>query len=142
MGGIGYGGYAPAYGIPAATYPAGAKGLVTHPNGAVVPAEPIGVVVGKIDEDDVFIQQQQQQPEGGGTNNTNDNVGYIGMLAVSENYRRRGIGKALVKRVVQRMKDMGCTSVTLETEVSNVTAQKLYQDGFGFVREEKLIRYY
>jgi peptide alpha-N-acetyltransferase len=40
------------------------------------------------------------------------------------------------------MKDMGCKSVTLETEVSNTSAQRLYQDSFGFVREELLVRYY
>ncbi|KAL3896436.1 MAG: hypothetical protein SGARI_007171 [Bacillariaceae sp.] len=62
-------------------------------------------------------------------------TGYIGMLAVSKSYRRHGIGKAL------RMKDRGCISATLETEVSNVTAQKLYQN-FGFIREEFLVRYY
>lgn len=42
-------------------------------------------------------------------------TGYIGMLAVSKSYRRRGIGKDLVRRVLQRMKARGCTSVTLET---------------------------
>jgi peptide alpha-N-acetyltransferase len=68
-------------------------------------------------------------------------TGYIGMLAVSKTYRRQGIGKALVRQVLQRMKNRGCTSVTLETEMSNVTAQKLYQN-FGFVREEVLRRYY
>jgi peptide alpha-N-acetyltransferase len=69
-------------------------------------------------------------------------TGYIGMLAVSKSYRRRGIGKDLVRQVLQRMKERGCTSVTLETEVSNVTAQKLYQNHFGFIREELLVRYY
>uniref|UniRef100_A0A7S2V9W3 N-acetyltransferase domain-containing protein n=1 Tax=Entomoneis paludosa TaxID=265537 RepID=A0A7S2V9W3_9STRA len=69
-------------------------------------------------------------------------VGYIGMLAVRESYRRKGIGKALVRQVLQRMKAMKCTSATLETEVTNVTAQKLYQTCFGFVREEMLVRYY
>jgi N-alpha-acetyltransferase 30 len=80
----------------------------------------------------VVQQQQQQRPQ---------TTGYIGMLAVSKSHRRKGIGKALVKQVLQRMKDKGCTSVTLETEVSNVTAQQLYQN-FGFVREELLVRYY
>ena len=69
-------------------------------------------------------------------------TGYIGMLAVSQDYRRRGIGKALVRCILQRMKEKGCTSVTLETEVTNTTAQKLYQETFGFVRQELLVRYY
>lgn len=64
------------------------------------------------------------------------------MLAVSEAYRRRGIGKALVHNVILRMKQAGCLSVTLETEVTNLTAQRLYQDTFGFLREELLVRYY
>jgi N-alpha-acetyltransferase 30 len=40
------------------------------------------------------------------------------------------------------MKDNDCVSVTLETEVSNKAAQRLYQDTFGFIREELLVRYY
>jgi peptide alpha-N-acetyltransferase len=64
------------------------------------------------------------------------------MLAVSQPYRRRGVGKALVEKVIGRMRDIGCSSVTLETEVTNLTAQRLYQDIFGFVREELLVRYY
>lgn len=64
------------------------------------------------------------------------------MLAVSQDYRRRGIGKALVHRVLARMKDLNCASATLETEVTNTTAQRLYQDCFGFIREELLVRYY
>jgi len=94
--------------------------------------EPIGCVVGKVDEEEILVQGKPQQME----------TGYIGMLAVSEDYRRRGIGKELVRQVLLRMQEMGCTSAILETEVSNVTAQRLYQDIFGFVREELLVRYY
>jgi peptide alpha-N-acetyltransferase len=44
--------------------------------------------------------------------------------------------------VIMRMKEHGCSSVTLETEVSNKAAQRLYQETFGFIREELLVRYY
>lgn len=83
----------------------------------------VGCVVGKVDVVDSV------------------NVGYIGMLAVDKTRRRCGIGTALVKRVLQRFQDR-CKSVTLETEVTNKAAQKLYEDGFGFIREELLVRYY
>ncbi|KAL7528875.1 hypothetical protein ACHAWF_002744 [Thalassiosira exigua] len=69
-------------------------------------------------------------------------TGYIGMLAVDTSRRRSGIGLALVTRAIRRMQLMGCTSIRLETEVSNVAAMKLYEDRLGFVREELLRRYY
>mmetsp|Transcript_30430 Transcript_30430/g.46068 ORF Transcript_30430/g.46068 Transcript_30430/m.46068 type:complete len:172 (-) Transcript_30430:1326-1841(-) len=96
------------------------------------PDEPIGCVVGKIDVEEIVGAGKMEKVE----------TGYIGMLAVMASHRRQGIGKALVRRVLQRMRDLGCASVTLETEVSNVAAQHLYQDQFGFVREELLVRYY
>ena len=117
--------------------------------------EPIGCVVGKIDQEEIIAPHGVVQGAGGGANGggvggiggtleTTIKVptGYIGMLAVQSKYRRKGIGKALVRQVLKRMKDMGCTSVTLETEVSNVSAQRLYQNSFGFIREELLVRYY
>lgn len=86
--------------------------------------EPVGCVVGKMDKEN------------------EKKAGYIGMLAVDKTRRRKGIGRALVKRVLHRMYAMGCASATLETEVSNKAAQRLYQEAFGFVREELLVRYY
>jgi N-alpha-acetyltransferase 30 len=117
--------------------------------------EYIGVVVGKMDtttdegsdcsntsnKDDDDDQERHLR-----SINVDDvdveTTGYIGMLAVTEAYRRKGIGQALVKRILRRMKQMGCCSATLETEVTNKTAQKLYQERFGFIREELLVRYY
>lgn len=68
--------------------------------------------------------------------------GYMAMLAVEKSHRRSGIGSALVRRIVKRMQRMGCASVTLETEVSNKAAMKLYEERLGFIREELLVRYY
>ena len=108
---------------------------------------PIGCVVGKVDEEERFVSGAPIPPgdDDGDDSlpvNSRSSVGYLGMLAVGQDYRRRGIGKALVKRVLERMRAMGCDSVILETEVSNTTAQRLYQTTFGFIREELLVRYY
>lgn len=43
--------------------------------------------------------------------------GYIGMLAVNNEYRKKGIGSFLVKISVERMAKMGCDEITLEAEV-------------------------
>lgn len=69
-------------------------------------------------------------------------TGYIGMLAVEKDYRRSGIGTALVHHAIHRMKQMGCQSIRLETEVVNKGAMRLYEDRFGFIREELLVKYY
>lgn len=46
--------------------------------------------------------------------------GYMAMLAVDKDYRKKGIGKALVTMVIDRMVEDGCKEVMLETEVSCV----------------------
>jgi peptide alpha-N-acetyltransferase len=68
--------------------------------------------------------------------------GYMAMLAVDNSWRRSGIGTSLATRAIRRMREKGCISVTLETEVSNAAAIRLYEDRLGFVREELLVRYY
>lgn len=101
--------------------------------------EPIGCVVGKIDAEEPLTPEDEPPPP---PTDESATTGYIGMLAVTESYRRKGIGQALVQQILRKMKSMGCSSATLETEVTNKAAQKLYQDRFGFIREELLVRYY
>lgn len=84
-----------------------------------------GCVVGKIDTEEApESMAAAATPEAGNPTampqSTKESIrvvqtGYIGMLAVSKSQRRKGIGKDLVRRVLQRMKDRGCESVTLET---------------------------
>eukprot|EP01147_Barroeca_monosierra_P007278 gene7278-9709_t len=67
--------------------------------------------------------------------------GYIGMLAVSEKHRRKGIGSRLVESSVEAMKEAGADEVALEAEVTNMAALKIYE-GLGFLRDKLLHRYY
>ena len=72
---------------------------------AVDAGKPIGCVVCKIDQEESIQNGEQRFMK----------TGYIGMLAVQSSYRRKGIGKALVRKVLERMKAMQCESVMLET---------------------------
>ena len=47
----------------------------------------------------------------------------------------------LVSAAVQRMKERGAEEVVLETEVTNKSALRLYENR-GFVREKRLYRFY
>lgn len=67
--------------------------------------------------------------------------GYIAMLAVDENYRKRGIGSTLVRRAIQEMIAGNADEVVLETEITNKPALQLYE-ALGFVRDKRLFRYY
>lgn len=65
--------------------------------------------------------------------------GYIGMLAVTPAFRRRGIARALIERFLSAVGS--CDEVVLETEASNRVALQLYEQ-FGFVRVKRMYRYY
>jgi [ribosomal protein S18]-alanine N-acetyltransferase len=53
-------------------------------------------------------------------------------LAVDSAFRRCGIGRALLQRVVRQAKDRGSIRVTLEVRRSNTGAQRLYES-VGFL---------
>lgn len=67
--------------------------------------------------------------------------GYIAMLAVEKDHRKRGIGSYLAYQAILKMKEMGCDEVVLETELSNSGALSLYGK-LGFTRDKRLCRYY
>eukprot|EP00158_Paraphelidium_tribonemae_P009897 Partr_v1_DN28991_c0_g1_i4_m26177 putative N-alpha-acetyltransferase 30, NatC catalytic subunit len=67
--------------------------------------------------------------------------GYIGMLAVSYDYRKQGIGSSLVEKAVELIRGDGADEIVLETELSNTGAQALYEK-LGFFRDKRLEKYY
>lgn len=74
---------------------------------------------------------------------TNRNVyrGYIAMLAVREDRRKMGLGSKLVASAIEAMIEKNCHEVTLEAEVTNAGALRLYEN-LGFIRDKRLEKYY
>ena len=79
-------------------------------------------------------------------------IGYIGMLfvldegyicnvAVSQSFRKRGVGSALIQTLVTHCKKNDFAFLTLEVRESNAAARSLYED-FGFVKVGERKNYY
>ena len=62
-------------------------------------------------------------------------------VAVTADFRRRGIGEALVNALVVELKAMESHSLTLEVRASNTPAQALYEK-LGFAQVGRRPRYY
>ncbi len=52
-------------------------------------------------------------------------------IAVKKEFRRRGIGKMLLREAIKKAREKGAKRLLLEVRVSNVAAQELYKK-FGF----------
>ena len=68
--------------------------------------------------------------------------GYIAMLAVENEYRKKGLGKKMVELLIDIFKkSYKVNEISIETEVDNYAALGLYES-FGFVRTKMYINYY
>ena len=68
--------------------------------------------------------------------------GYIAMLAVEEEYRKKGLGRKMVELLMNTFKkSYRVNEMSIETEVDNYAALGLYES-FGFVRTKMYINYY
>ena len=67
--------------------------------------------------------------------------GHITNIAVHPDYRGRGIGEAVTRRLIQLAADTGMVWMTLEVRRSNKTAQNLYHK-LGFIDVGYRKRYY
>ena len=60
--------------------------------------------------------------------------GQITNLAVHPDYRKKGIGKKLMKSLISSLKNEDCNAITLEVRESNTIAKNLYKN-LGFLSE-------
>ena len=60
-------------------------------------------------------------------------VGYVGLMAVAPEYRRRGVGSSLLSKVQEELKKGGADMIMLDCPAEAVEARKLYEKtGFDF----------
>lgn len=53
---------------------------------------------------------------------------HINNVAVREQYRRRGIGRALLKQILEEARNLEVTTAFLEVRSGNIAAQALYEE--------------
>lgn len=66
---------------------------------------------------------------------------HVTNIAISQSYRRRGLGERLLVELIRCAKQYGALSMTLEVRVTNSAAQKLYEK-LGFVKRGIRRQYY
>ncbi len=67
--------------------------------------------------------------------------GHITTMAVAPAWRRKGLGKLLLNHLIEKARELGLKSLSLEVRESNLIAQKMYQN-FGFRMIARRKRYY
>ncbi len=68
-------------------------------------------------------------------------IGRIGLIAVAEAARGRGLGRALVQGALAWFREAGCREVRVATQGTNLAAQRLYQ-AFGFRTAETTVTFH
>lgn len=67
--------------------------------------------------------------------------GHVVSIAVLPEYRKKGIGKALVEEAIKGVKIKKCDELYLEVRCSNNAAVRLYEN-LGFIIKQRLKAYY
>ena len=67
--------------------------------------------------------------------------GEILKIVVAKEYRKLGIGNALINDILERLKCKGVSTVFLEVRSDNIPAKKLYEKN-GFVKISERQKYY
>ena len=63
--------------------------------------------------------------------------GWVYYVAVHPDYRRRGIGSALMKKVETSLVDIGCPKLNLQIRVDNAEVQSFYES-LGYLVEDRI----
>lgn len=63
--------------------------------------------------------------------------GWVNYLAVAQAFRKRGLGRALMRRIEQDLKAMGCPKLNMQIRSSNVEVLAFYRD-LGYEQDDTI----
>ena len=63
--------------------------------------------------------------------------GWVYYVAVKEDHRKQGIGKALMERVEKELRNIGCTKLNLQVRSSNTGVVDFYKN-LGYIVEDRV----
>lgn len=63
--------------------------------------------------------------------------GWLYAVAVATGQRRRGVGKRLIERALESLREIGCIKANLQIRASNSEVRAFYES-LGFVVEERI----
>ncbi len=72
---------------------------------------------------------------------SDEGKGRILLIGVDENYRCRGIGTRLLKKLLMNLRSSGAVEIELEVRVSNKRAIEFYQKN-GFIKIRRVSEFY
>ena len=79
----------------------------------------------------LFTGEEREEPQ----------IGHVMNIAVDPNYRKLGLGKALLKEGIEYLKKLDAAEIELEVRVDNAPAIALYER-FGFTIIDRIRNYY
>ncbi|UJH66184.1 GNAT family N-acetyltransferase [Allomuricauda sp. SCSIO 65647] len=68
-----------------------------------------------------------------------DPILFVNEVAVLDDFQNQGIGRKVVKFLVDQCKNLGCEEAWVATEASNVAARKAYKAAGGLEDEEPVV---
>lgn len=99
---------------------------------------PAKVIDAKLEVDDlIFIAENNEILIGACMAGYDGHRGWLYAVAVLNDYRRDGIGAALVNYTLQSLKKLGCIKVNLQIRSTNTAVAEFYKS-LGFAVEDRL----
>lgn len=110
-----------------------AKELTSHEQGVEVWQKYYGNVEHLMDQRMLFIENAQGEKVATATAYPLDvpGLGQVHWVAVRRDHQGRGLARPLISKVLERMKELGCSRAMLTTQTTTWVACKLYLD-YGF----------